>query len=133
VWLATLADQRHDARGRAKPAVLSAVICGISIERRRLPGRGAAGQETAWYRAHWRNRAASGMPSLGLSRISGVDGSSGGMGDFVASGPAGDLGPGLKGLGPGGSTLAGGDVIAAEMKEVIDLVVGGEEALRLAG
>jgi hypothetical protein len=29
--------------------------------------------------------------------------------------------------------LIGGDVVAAEMKEVVDLVVGGEEALRLAG
>ena len=30
-------------------------------------------------------------------------------------------------------TSGGGDVIAAEMEEVVDLVVGGEEALRLAG
>jgi hypothetical protein len=29
--------------------------------------------------------------------------------------------------------LAGGDVVAAEMEEVVDLVVGGEEALRLPG
>jgi len=49
------------------------------------------------------------------------------------SGCAGDLRPGLKGLGPGSSILIGRDVVAAEMKEVVDLVVGGEEALRLAG
>src|SRR3954454_4547186 len=48
------------------------------------------------------------------------------------SGHVGDLGPGLKGLGPGGSVLIGGDVIAAEMKEVVDLVMGGEEALCLS-
>jgi hypothetical protein len=49
------------------------------------------------------------------------------------SGHAGDLGPSLKGLGAGGAILIGGDVVAAEMEEVIDLVVGGEEALGLAG
>jgi hypothetical protein len=36
-------------------------------------------------------------------------------------------------LGPGGSILAGGKVIAAEMKEVVDLIVGRGEALCLAG
>ena len=49
------------------------------------------------------------------------------------SGHAGDLGPGLEGLGPGGSILAGGAVIAAEVEEVVDLVVSGEEALGLTG
>jgi hypothetical protein len=49
------------------------------------------------------------------------------------SGHASDLGPGLKGLGSGGSILAGSDVIAAEVEQVIDLVVGGEKALRLTG
>src|SRR3954469_8658710 len=49
------------------------------------------------------------------------------------SGHAGDLGPGLEGLGPGGSILAGGEVIAAEMEQVVDLIVSGEEALGLAG
>jgi hypothetical protein len=49
------------------------------------------------------------------------------------SGHAGDLGPSLKGLGASGAMLIGGDVVAAEMEEVIDLVVGGEEALGLAG
>jgi hypothetical protein len=34
------------------------------------------------------------------------------------SGHAGDLGPALKGLSPGGSILIGGDVVAAERKEV---------------
>src|SRR3954452_19143359 len=47
------------------------------------------------------------------------------------AGNAGDLGPGLKGLGPGGSILIGGEGGAAEMKKGVDLVVGGEEALRL--
>src|SRR4051794_5519576 len=44
---------------------------------------------------------------------------------------AGDLGPGLKGLGAGSSILADGDAVAAEMKEVVDLIVGGEETLCL--
>src|SRR5919202_1081588 len=34
---------------------------------------------------------------------------------------------------PRGAVLAGGDVVAAEVEEVVDLVVGGEETLRLAG
>jgi hypothetical protein len=49
------------------------------------------------------------------------------------NGHAGDLGPALKGLGPGGAILIGGEVVAAERKEVVDLVVGGEKTLRLAG
>src|SRR4051812_4223667 len=48
------------------------------------------------------------------------------------SGHAGDRGPGLEGLGPGGSILGGWEVIAAEVEEVVDLVVSGEEALGLA-
>ena len=49
------------------------------------------------------------------------------------SGHAGDRGPGLEGLGSGGAILAGGEVIAAEVEQVIDLIVSGEEALGLAG
>src|SRR3954468_24049563 len=49
------------------------------------------------------------------------------------SGHAGDLGPGLEGLGSGGSVLGGGAVIAAEVEEVGNLIVSGEEALSLAG
>jgi len=49
------------------------------------------------------------------------------------SGHAGDRGPGLEGLGPGGSILAGGAVIAAEVEQVVDLIVSGEEALGRAG
>src|SRR3954451_14675759 len=49
------------------------------------------------------------------------------------SGNAGDLGPSLEGLGSGGSVLSGGDVVAAEVKQVVDLIVSGEEALGLAG
>ena len=48
------------------------------------------------------------------------------------SGHAGDLGPGLEGLGPGGSILGGRAVIAAEVEEIVDLIVSGEEALGLA-
>src|SRR5689334_9269325 len=48
------------------------------------------------------------------------------------SGHAGDLSPGLEGLSPGGSVLSGGAVIAAEVEEIVDLIVSGEEALGLA-
>ena len=46
---------------------------------------------------------------------------------------AGDLGPNLEGLGAGGSILGGGHLMAAKVEEVVDPVVGGKEALRLAG
>jgi hypothetical protein len=39
----------------------------------------------------------------------------------------------LECLGPGGSVLGGGDVIAVEIKQVADLTLGGKEALRGAG
>src|SRR4051794_17218676 len=48
------------------------------------------------------------------------------------SGHAGDRGPGLEGLGSGGAILAGGEVIAAEVEEIVDPVMGGEEASGLA-
>ena len=48
------------------------------------------------------------------------------------SGHAGDRGPGLEGLGSGGSVLSGGAVVAAEVEEIVDLIVSGEEALGLA-
>src|SRR3712207_7727307 len=46
------------------------------------------------------------------------------------SNPA-DVCPHLERTRPRGAVLAGGDVVAAEMEEVADLVVGGEEALCL--
>ena len=49
------------------------------------------------------------------------------------SGHAGDRGPGLEGLGSGGSILTGGAVIAAEVEQVVDLIVSREEPLGLAG
>ena len=45
----------------------------------------------------------------------------------------GDLSPDLQGLPPGGAVLGGGDVIAAESKEVVDLIMGRKKPLRLAG
>jgi len=36
-------------------------------------------------------------------------------------------------LGPGGSIVRGGKVIAAEVEEVVDLIVGREETLGLPG
>jgi Transposase len=44
-----------------------------------------------------------------------------------------DFGPDLEFLGPGGSVLGGSDMITAKMEQVVDLIVGGEEPLRLAG
>ena len=46
---------------------------------------------------------------------------------------AADLGPYVKGLCPEGSIPGGRNVAAAEMEEIVDLVVGEEEALCLAG
>jgi hypothetical protein len=45
----------------------------------------------------------------------------------------GDLGPKREGPGPGDAVLVGGDVIATERKEVVDLVMSREEPLRLTG
>src|SRR4051812_22160591 len=44
-----------------------------------------------------------------------------------------DLSPDREGLRPDGSVLGGGEVIAVQVEEVVDVVVGGEEPLRLAG
>ena len=44
-----------------------------------------------------------------------------------------DFRPDLEFLGPGNSLLGGSEVIAAKVEEVIDLIVGREEALRLTG
>jgi len=49
------------------------------------------------------------------------------------SGDAGDLGPNLKGLGPGGSMLRSWNLMAAEVEQVVDPVMGREDALCLAG
>ena len=49
------------------------------------------------------------------------------------SGDTADLGPDLKGSPPGSSIVGGGDVIAAEREDVVDLIMGREEPLRLAG
>jgi hypothetical protein len=46
---------------------------------------------------------------------------------------AGDLIPDRKRGGPRGPILGGGEVIAAEMEEVVDLVMSREEPLRLTG
>jgi hypothetical protein len=49
------------------------------------------------------------------------------------SGHAGDLGPGLEGLGSGGSILDGVKVVAPDVEQVVDLLVSGEEPLGLIG
>ena len=49
------------------------------------------------------------------------------------SGDAGDLGPNPEGLGPGGSILGGGYLVAEEAEEIVNPIMGGEETLRLAG
>jgi hypothetical protein len=48
-------------------------------------------------------------------------------------GNAGDFGPELEGIGSGGSILVSGKVVAAEMKEVVDPVMGRQKALCLPG
>ena len=46
---------------------------------------------------------------------------------------AADFRPDVEALRPGSSVLGGSDVIAAGVEQVVDLIVGREEALRLAG
>jgi hypothetical protein len=54
-------------------------------------------------------------------------------GSLCQSGNPGDLGPGLEGLGPGGSIVRGGKVIAAEVEEIVDPVMSREKTLCLPG
>ena len=49
------------------------------------------------------------------------------------SGDAGDLGPNPEGLGAVGPILGGRHLVAAEVEEAVNPVVGGEEALGMAG
>ena len=44
-----------------------------------------------------------------------------------------DLGPGCEGSPPGSPVFGGGDVITAEIKEIVDLIVGREKLLCLTG
>ena len=44
---------------------------------------------------------------------------------------AGHLAPGLEGTVPGGSMVVGGQEVAAELEQVVDLSVAGEEPLGL--
>ena len=46
---------------------------------------------------------------------------------------AADFRPDVEALGPGSSVLSGSNVIAAEVEQVVELIVGREEAPRLAG
>ena len=49
------------------------------------------------------------------------------------SGDAGDLGPNLESLRPGGSIVDGWSSMTAEVEQIADPVVSGQEPLRLAG
>src|SRR3954470_9669676 len=77
-----------------------------------------------------RNRCGGTVNLIGSGRDTAHEGRS--YQGLCPSGHAGDRGPGLKGLGSGGSILGGGAVIAAEVEEIVDLIVSGEEALGLA-
>ena len=67
-----------------------------------------------------------GLPSCATSCVGNSFGSCGSL-------DASDLGPDGEAVGPCGSVLGGGDVIATEMEEIVDLITGGEKPLRLAG
>jgi hypothetical protein len=54
-------------------------------------------------------------------------------GGLRQSGNPGDFGPPLEGLGADGSILESREVIAVEVEEVVDPVMGGEETLHLPG
>ena len=90
---------------------------GFSARPSTVHGVGAVSQEPHWAPSTCRPKIAKGgmLPILRGSRNTS------------------DLGPGREGLGSCGSILDGSDVIAAEREEVVDLVVGREEPLRLAG
>jgi hypothetical protein len=45
---------------------------------------------------------------------------------------AGDIAPSLKGTVAGGSVVDGGQEVAAELEEIVDLAVAGEEPLGVA-
>ena len=47
-------------------------------------------------------------------------------------GSAGDLAPGLKGTVTGGTVIVGGQEVATELEEVVDLALAGEEPLGMA-
>ena len=49
------------------------------------------------------------------------------------SGDTADLGPNRKGSPPGSPVFGGGDVVAVEREEVVDLIMRREEPLGLAG
>src|SRR5215471_17616877 len=55
-----------------------------------------------------------------------------GIGDLLPT-RAADFRPDLECLVPGSSMLGGSDMIAPELEQVVDLIVGRQEALRLAG
>ncbi|MBV8892985.1 MAG: hypothetical protein JO266_13625 [Acidobacteria bacterium] len=73
------------------------------------------------------------VPSTCVAMVEAIRAAWAGSLRLCQSGCAGDLKPGLKGLGPGSSILIGGDVIAAEVEQIVNPVMGGEKALRLAG
>src|SRR4051812_31791899 len=104
---------------------------GYSACRRPLPFPGAV-QRFRLMRPRSRGRPRTGTVNLvGSGRDKAHEGQS--HERLCPSGNAADLGPGLEGLGSGGSILVGGDVIAAEVEQVVDLIVSREEALSLTG
>src|SRR5918997_847251 len=93
----------------------------------------AAGGWGWWPTWNWAN-ALSGMGTVDLSGWDAFAAGRRGLRRRLRGGrDAAHLGPRLEGARPGGAIPDGGDVVAAEMEEVADLVVGREEALRLPG
>ena len=56
-----------------------------------------------------------------------------GMLPILRGGDTSDFRPKLEGSGPCGSVVGGGDVLMVERKEVVDLIMRGEEPLCLTG
>src|SRR5437868_1435432 len=110
-------DQRGHRRGAGGGFPLASPPVGSSLSADFL--RRAAGQDP---RRH-RQLVASGQLNLGGRQW---------IENLLPTHTA-DFSPDLEFLGPGSSDLRGSDMIAAEMEEVVDLIVGGEKALRLAG
>src|SRR5205823_8515456 len=94
-------------------------------------GWAACRRSAIGYRIASSARSTAGTVNLS-GRVSRLQTTGSGQGGLLPT-HATDFRPDLEFLGPGSSLLGGSEVTAAKVEEVIDLIVGREEALRLTG
>src|SRR3954466_14371590 len=111
------AEARPEASAAATPAVAMATPSALRAPSRSRPSRAPTSM------GHRQVKLEGDGEARKLARAANL------CGGFGAS----DLGPHREGLRADGSVLDGRKVVAVEVEEVVDLVVGGEEPLRLAG